>query len=717
MDWLRVFRRRIPFIPQMEAVECGSASLTMVLSYYGLHAPLAEVRQACGVGRDGSNAAAILKAAQDYGLEAEAFKADVHELYELLLPAILHWEFRHFLVLERINKRCAVLVDPAQGRITVSIETLRKAYTGVALAFRPEDHFVKRARKRPSLHRYTDLIKQHLPSLVQLFMASIFLQIVGIVMPMSQKILVDRVIVPKQEAWLWGLAVALIMAFLIQSALSYLRSWVIQTLQVAMDIKLVGGYMNHMLKLPLSFFLQRRSGDLIQRMDSNAVIQSPFSERTVSAVLDVFLLTGYAALMIAFNSRLAFLVMGLGSLRLLFQIAVQRVNQMIMSAELAAAGGASAVLFESLSSLETIKAAGAEGAFVRRWADRQIARVNSGLRREYLNLNLGTLMGLANSLGTTAVFLFAGKEVLDQQMTIGTFSAFLSLQGLFLAPLGSLLAAYEQIQYMGSHLARLDDVMETQAEPKGTKDPKNLKGIITLEQVSFSYTSTNQAAVEDISLEIKAGEKIALIGPTGAGKSTLARLLLGMHIPTRGVISFDGVDLREFNLSKLRNRMGVVLQETFLLNDTVQANLCLNDPDIPLKQMKEATRIACIDEVIEALPKGYDSVIGENGRTLSGGQRQRLSLARALAHNPSILLLDEATSSLDLETEAKVHKNLSSYGCTRILIAHRLATVLDADRIIVMDQGRIVQMGTYEALRNSQGLFRTMADSAEATHA
>lgn len=717
MDWQRNFRRRVPFIPQMEAVECGSASLTMVLSYYGHHAPLAEVRQACGVGRDGSNVTTILKAARDYGLDAEAFKADVHELYELPLPAILHWEFRHFLVLERINKRRAVLVDPAQGRITVSIETLRKGYTGVALAFEPEDHFAKRTRKRPSLRRYTDLIKEHLPSLVQLFMASIFLQIVGIVMPMSQKILVDRVIVPKQEAWLWGLALALIMAFLIESALSYLRSWVIQTLQVAMDFKLVGGYMNHMLKLPLSFFLQRRSGDLIQRMDSNAVIQNMFSERTVSAILDIFLLTGYAALMIAFNSRLAFLVMGLGSLRLLSQIAVQRVNQMIMSAELAAAGGASAVLFESLSSLETIKAAGAEGAFVRRWADRQIARVNSGLRREYLNLNLGTLMGLSNSLGTTAVFLFAGKEVLDQRMTIGTFSAFLSLHGLFLAPLGSLLAAFGQIQFMGSHLARLDDVMETQAEPTGTKDPQNLRGIIALDHVSFSYTSNNQAAVEDISLEIRAGEKIALVGPTGAGKSTLARLLLGMHIPTRGLISFDGVDLREFNLSKLRNRMGVVLQDTFLLNDTVQANLCLNGPDISLRQMKEATRIACIDDVIEALPKGYDSVIGENGRTLSGGQRQRLSLARALAHNPSILLLDEATSSLDLETEAKVHKNLSTYGCTRIIIAHRLATVLDADRIIVMDQGRIVQMGTYDELSTSQGLFRTMVDSAEATHA
>ncbi len=714
MDWRTLLRHRVPFLAQMEAVECGSASLAMVLAYYGHHAPLAEVRQACGVSRDGSNAAAILRAAREYGLEAEAFKAEVHELKELPLPAILHWEFRHFLVLERLNSRRAVLVDPARGRITVSIDTLAKAFTGVVLAFEPEDHFKRRARVRPSLSRYMDQVRQHLPSMAQLLMASIFLQIVGIVMPIGQKILVDRVIVPKQEAWLYGLAAALVMAFIVQSALTYARSWVIQNLQVALDFKLVGGFMNHLLKLPLSFFLQRRSGDLIQRMDSNAVIQNLLSERGVSALLDIFLITGYGALMLAYNRRLALLVMALGSLRLLFQIAVRRINQQIMSTELAAAGNASAMLYESLSSLETIKAAGAEGAFVRRWADRQIARVNSGLAREYLNLNLNTVMGLVNSLGTAAVFAVAGKEVLDQNMTIGTFSAFLSLQGLFLSPLGSLLSAYNQLQYASSHLARLDDVMETHPEPTGIREPKSLKGSISLEGVSFSYIANDPAAVEDINLEIRAGEKIALVGPNGAGKSTLARLLLGMHIPTHGVIRFDGIDLREFDLSKLRNRMGVVLQDTFLLDDTVRSNLCLNNPSLHLDRLKEAARIACIHDVIEALPKGYDSVIGENGRTLSGGQRQRLALARALSHDPAILLLDEATSSLDLETEAKVHSNLHTYGCTRILIAHRLATVQDADRILVMDHGRIVQEGTYESLLAVPGLFRTLVESAEA---
>ncbi len=716
MRWRNPFRRRVPYLAQMEAVECGSASLAMVLAYHGHHAPLSEVRQVCGVSREGSNANAILRAARGYGLDAEAFKAEVHELHTLPLPAILHWEFRHFLVLERIDSKEAVLVDPAQGRIHASLDALAKAFTGVVLAFEPEDSFKRRPKVRPSMRRYMDQVREHLPSLAQLILASVLLQVAGLVMPIGQKILVDRVIVPKQEAWLWGLALALGLAFFVQAALSYARSWVIQNLQVAMDFKLVGGFMNHLLKLPMSFFLQRRSGDLIQRMDSNAVIQNLLSERGVSALLDVFLVLGYGVLMVAFNARLACVVVALGSLRLMSQVAVRRINQQVMSTELAAAGNANAVLYESLSSLETIKASGSEGAFVRRWADRQIARLNSGLVREYLNLNLSTLMGLINSLGTAAVFAMAGMEVIQQRMTIGTFSAFLSLQGLFLTPLGSLLAAYNQLQYVGSHLARLDDVMETAAEPTGLREPETLQGQISLEGVSFSYSPDHPATVEDIHLEIRAGEKIALVGPTGAGKSTLARLLLGMHIPSRGAIRFDGCDLREFNLGKLRNRMGVVLQDTFLLNDTVRANLCLNDPSLPLDQLQEAARIACIHEVIEALPLGYDTVIGENGRTLSGGQRQRLALARALAHHPVVLLLDEATSSLDLETEQRVHANLARFGCTRILIAHRLATVVDADRILVMDGGCIVQEGTYDQLLAVPGLFRRLLESAGRLH-
>lgn len=693
----------------MEDTECGAACLAMVLAKHGHHAPLAEVRQACAVSRDGAGADALLAAADQFGLKAEAYLADLAELPLLPLPAILHWEFRHFLVLETITSTKAVVMDPAVGRRVLSLDELGTSYTGVALTFAIPDGFRKRRRRHPSRERYLALARAHLPSLAQVLAASVALQVVGLVLPLGQKILVDRVIVPQQNAWLWGLGVALAGTVLAQSLLTLARSWVIQRLQVVMDLVLVRSFTRHLLHLPMRFFLYRRSGDLIQRIDSNTEVQSLFTDQSVAALLDVFLLVGYGALMVAFSLKLGVLVMALGLVRVICQWATHKANARLMSAELAASGAASAVLTESLNALETIKAAGAEGAFVRRWAGWEVASANSGLRRQLLNLNLGTLMGLLSDLGSTAVFLVAGWEVLGQRMTLGTFSAFLMLQGLFLTPLGSLLSAFGQLQYLGSHLGRLDDVMETPVEPSGTNDPGVLKGAISLEEVSYRYAGTGDHTLSGINLQVRPGDMVALVGPTGAGKSTLARLLLGMHLPDGGTVRFDGADLRQLDLSRLRRQVGVVLQESFLLNDTVRANLSFYDPDLPQERLEEAARLACIHEVVAALPLGYGTVIGENGATLSGGERQRLCLARALANRPAVLLMDEATSALDPDTEAQVHRNLTSLGCTRILIAHRLSTVREADLILVLDHGRVAQMGSFQGLLEEPGLFRALA--------
>ena len=693
----------------MENAECGAACLAMVLARLGHHAPLAEVRQACAVSRDGASAASIIKGAAQFGLEGDAYTAQVAELALLPMPILLHWDFRHFLVLEKLTATKAVLMDPAVGRRTVGLAQLSRSYTGVALSFAPGPDFKKRRRRPFSMHRYASLAKTHFPSLVQVLFTSLALQAVGLVLPLGLKVLVDRVIAPQQANWLWGLGAALAGASLAQAALSFARSWIIQNLRLAMDLKLVQGFMAHLLRLPMGYFLQRRSGDLIQRLDSNAEVQSLFTDQSVAALLDVFLLIGYGSLMLAFSAKLGFLVIGLGLVRVACQWATRKAHTNLMAAELAASGGAAAVLLESLNALETIKAAGVEGAFVRRWADREVASSNSALRRQRLNLNLGALMLLLSDLGSTAVFLLAGWEVLEQRMTLGTFSAFLMLQGFFLKPLGSLLDAYGKLQYLDSHLGRLDDVMEAKAEPSGTRDPGLQTGNISLTDVAFTYTGARSHSLAGINLQVRCGDMIALVGPSGAGKSTLARLLLGMHIPDRGSIRFDGVDMRELELSRLRKRMGVVLQETFLLDDTVWANLSLNDPDLTREQMEEAARLACIHEVVAALPLGYDTVIGENGATLSGGQRQRLAIARALACRPSILLLDEATSALDPVTEKEVHHNLASLGCTRILIAHRMSTIRDADLILVLDQGGVVQVGSYQELEKEPGLFRTLA--------
>ncbi|HJW33515.1 MAG TPA: peptidase domain-containing ABC transporter [Holophagaceae bacterium] len=715
MDRLRP-RRKAPFIPQMEAVECGAASLAMVLGYHGHHAPLVEVRHACGVSRDGASALALLRAARGFGLEAEAVKVELEHLDDLPVPAILHWDFNHFLVLERLTAKGAVLVDPALGRRKVDLAELQKRFTGVALVFAPGEDFTPRPRRRPSLGRYVALLKASRPSLGQLLGASIMLQVVGLAFPVANQLLLDRVITPRQEPWLWGLAFGLAAATLGKVALSLLRAWVIQGLQTNLDLHLMGSFMAHLLHLPLGFFLQRAPGDLVQRVQSNAHLRDFFSSRSIAALLDAFLILGYAALMLAYSPRLGTVVLAFGLLRVGLLLALRERNQQIMAAELAASGREGGSLVEALSALETLKAVGAEGALLRRWTDRMVNRVNASLQRRELEITSAQGMALFQGLAAAAVLWIGGREVLAERMTVGVFASFIALQGLFMGPLESLLGAATQLQYLGNHLSRLDDVMEAAPEATGGVDPGRLKGAIELEDVAFAYTPGAPPVVAQIHIALAPGEKVALVGPSGAGKSTLARLLLGMHHPTAGSIRFDGRDLRELDLPKLRNQMGVVLQDTFLFDDTVRANLSLNDPELPLERLRWAAEQACVLDVIEALPLGFEARVGENGGLLSGGQRQRLALARALAHDPAVLLLDEATSALDLETEAKLHANLAALGCTRIVIAHRLATVKDADRILMLEGGRLVQSGTYAALRASAGPFRTLVDAMEVAH-
>lgn len=707
------WRRRVPYIPQMESVECGAASMAMILAYHGHHAPLSEVRESCGVSREGATALGILEAAKKYGMEAEAVSLELTGLPDLPLPAILHWNFSHFLVLERLTHDGAVLVDPSSGRIHIGQAELSRCFTGVALVFSPAQGFQPRVRRGPSLTRYIRLLRTWSPSLGQVLGASLMLQMVGLLFPVGSQILIDRVVIPHQETWLLGLALGLSLAVIGRTLLTLLRSWVVQAMQIAMDLTLMEQFMGHLLHLPLAFFHQRRPGDLMQRVQSNTTVRNLFSSRSISALLDGFLLLGYTSLMLAYSPALGGFLLLLAAIRIAILIALRERNQQIMASELVFAGMENSVLVEILSGLETLRAFGAEGIMLQRWANRAVERANWSLERQSLEIASRQVMSLLQGLTFATVFFVGGKQVLAGHITLGVFVAFLTLQGLFMEPLESLVKSLTQLQFLNNHLLRLDDVMATEVEPTGNKDPGRLQGAIELDQVSFSYGSGSPAVIRGLSVSICPGEKVALVGPSGAGKSTLARLLLGMHSPSEGVIRFDGMDLRDLNLQKLRNQMGVVLQETFLFNDTVRGNLSLNDPNLPLSTLQAAARTACIHDTLAALPEGYATLLGDNGKTLSGGERQRLSLARALSHNPAVLLLDEATSALDAPTEAEVHANLATLGCTRIIIAHRLATVMDADRILVLQSGRIVQEGTYGELATRPGLFQELVQAME----
>ena len=671
---------------------------------------MARLRKDCLVSRNGANAMDIVQAARVQGLHAGGRRLErLEELAALPAPAVLHWDFNHFVVLERVRGNEAVIVDPRIGRFPVRLENIGRHFTGIALVFSPAPGFARGSPSQPSLAHYATLLRGYVPNLAHVLLASLAAQALALLFPMATRILVDRVIVPSQAHWLWGLGIGMGMVVLASLVMTLVRGWVVQSLHNALDMSLMRRFLEHLLRLPLQFFAQREPGDLVQRVQSNAMLRGIFTDQSVGALLDAFLIAGYALLMLAFDWKLALVVLGFGSLRVLQLAILHRRNHRLMASELTAMGREENALISAMTGLESTKAFAAESRMVGQWQLAITAATNHRFQRRMLQLNATQLMVLLKGGAMAIVLWLGGMSVLEGDMSLGVFVAFLMLVGLFMAPLESLASAALEIQLLGTHLRRMDDVLGEDREPSGSRPADAISGEITLENVEFRYAGQTVPTLHAINLDIRRGEKVAIVGHSGAGKSTLAALMLAMHAPSGGSIRFDGVDLGDYDLSRLRRRMGVVLQEPFLFDDSVRSNIALHDPAMPIERVRRAAAIACIDDVVEALPQGYATRVGENGSLLSGGQRQRLALARAIAHGPAILLLDEATSALDPSTEARLHANLADLSCTRIVIAHRLSTVMDADRIVVLEAGRIVQQGKYGDLLREGGAFSRMA--------
>ena len=710
---MKLFRRKVRYIPQLELAECGAASLAMVLDHHGCSAPLVEVRVACGVSRDGSSAAAIVRAARGYGLNAAGLRIDPEELGKLPLPAILHWEFNHFVVLERVDKRGVVLVDPGRGRRKVSWSSLGASYTGVALGFEPTPKLARRASRSGSLARYLAVLSAERAGLIHTAAAALMLELLGLVAPSATQIAIDHVIKPARASWLLPLALAVVLATATRHVLELLRDRVLVGLRTALDITLVSDFVHHLCHLPLSFFEHRSTGDLMQRVEANGELRAITSQLVLSG-LDGLMLLAYASLMLAYDVRLGALALAVSFSRIvLFQLLRQGIREGSANV-MSLAGHEQGAMVEALAAPEMMRALGAEAMLSGRYVARMSERLNAELGVKQTVNALSSAMALFDGGATALVLWLGGTQVIDGQMTIGVFAGFLTLQGLVDRPLAALFQCFDRYLYAQSILSRVDDVLGTAPAAEGKRKLPELLGEIRFESVGFRHGPSSPALFENLSFRIAPGEKVALVGRSGQGKSTIMKLLLGIHRPTAGHISIDGVDLDQLDRQALASQVGVVLQEPFLLDDTVEHNLRLRVHDASLEELREAAQIACVHEVIEALPLGYRTALGgQGGVRLSGGQRQRLAIARAAVQKPRLLLLDEATSSLDLETEAKVHTRLGELGCTRVLIAHRLATVMDADRILVIDGGQITQQGSFRELAGQPGLFR---DLLEALH-
>ena len=708
--------KRIRFVPQTAAADCGSACLAMTLGLHGRQVALDEVRSVIGLSRHGIDAQHLVAAAEHFGLRARGVQLRTPEDLAFLDPgSILHWEFRHFVVFERVEKKGAWVLDPGTGRAFVTRAELDRALTGVALVFEPGPDFERGSgNARPSLlRRYLQRVLQHDAALIRVILLSVLLQLCALAVPVLTGLLIDRVL-PKGDHrlyWIMAVGAATLVAF---SALAnFVRAHILLTLRTRLDAQLTTDFLQHLIFLPFSFFQQRSTGDLLMRVNSNSAIRETLTSSVVSGALDGLMVTTYLVLLLVSDVRLGLVVAALAVLRVVVLVGAMRGRQRLTAESLQVQAAAQSYELQLLSGIEVLKACGAERRGIEVWSNLFVRELNVSLARSRLDALVSALLdGLALASPVT-VLLYGGTRVMSGDLTLGMMLALAALAAGFLAPLSQLVGNAAQFQLIGSYLERLEDVLAAPIEPQGRDlpQPESFAGQLSLHDVTFRYSPLVAPALADASFDVEPGSLIAIVGPSGSGKSTLTALAAGLLVPDAGRVGYDGRALAELPREWLRSHIAYVPQHSFLFGTTIRANIALQDPNIAFERIVEAAKLAEIHDEIETMPMGYDTLLADSGTSLSGGQRQRIALARALVNRPKMLILDEATSALDAVTEQRIQRNLLALRATRIVAAHRLSTIRDADLIVVLDHGRTVETGTHAELLARDGLYRQLVSA------
>jgi HlyB family type I secretion system ABC transporter len=684
----------------------------MILSYYGRKSRVAEIRDRYGIGRDGLTALDIVKAARNYGMRVRAIslRGQIDEFRFVSLPAIIHWEFNHFMVVERWSAKYVDVVDPAVGRKRLSREEFEQGFTGISIMMEPGEQFDRfsTSSRKLTLRSYAkQYIKRAPMTIVQLIAASLFLQIFGLGVPLLTKVIIDQVIPLRLSSLVPLLGVGVLSLLLAQLVVLVLRSLLLIYLQCRIDMHMHPKFFDHLFMLPLKFFQQRSTGDILTRVSSNTTIRDIVGTQFLSTVLDGSLVIVYMFILLWQSLSFGLVVMVIGILQFALLFGTQNEFRRRSDRELEAIGRSQGYVAEILTGMMTVKAAGAEQRAFQRWSNLFCDQLNSSIRRIYLASILESSITILRIVSPLLLLWLGVIQVLNGTMQLGTMIALNALAAIFIAPLASLASSATQLPIVRSHLERIGDVMEAdiEQEVQQAQEPPHLMGHIQLQDVSFKYDGNSPTVLKDITIDIRPGQKVAIVGPTGSGKSTLGKLLLGLYLPTEGEILYDGMPLRSLNYQSVRSQFGVIMQDASIFSGSIRQNIAFNNPDMDMESIVKAAQLAAFESDIRQMPMQYETFVAESGNALSGGQRQRLAIARALANNPSILLLDEATSALDVITERAIEENLKSLACTQIIIAHRLSTVRDADIILVLDQGRIVESGSHAELLARQGYY------------
>ncbi|NDJ55025.1 MAG: NHLP family bacteriocin export ABC transporter peptidase/permease/ATPase subunit [Chloroflexi bacterium] len=715
-------RKRVntPSILQMEAVECGAAALGMILAYYGRIVPLEELRARCGISRDGSRASNIIKAARQYGMTAKGFRKEIDSLKAETMPVIIFWKFNHFVVLEGFGRRWVYINDPASGQRKVTHEEFDKAYTGITLTFEPNDDFERggqRDRVLPSLWRR--LAGSRL-AIAYIMLAGLGVVFTGVIIPSFSRVFVDEILI-RGEEWIIPLLLGMLITAALRGMFTWFQQYHILRTEAKLALKSSSEVVLHILSLPMEFFYQRYAGEISSRVALNDLVARRLSTEISTTILSLPLIVFFLVIMFQYDVLLTLVGIGIALVNLvvLRLLARQRIdsNQRLLQEN----GKLFGVTLNGLLLIETLKAGGLEGDFFSQWAGHQAKALNAQQDLGRTDLILSVVPVFLGALNTGVILIVGGLRVIDGALTIGMLVAFQSLMASFLAPVNQFVTINRTVQEVDTSLRRLNDVLRYEPDPHAqlgaeaepVRNEGKLTGHLELVNLTYGYSRLGDPLIEDFNLVLQPGQRVALVGSSGSGKSTVAKLVAGLYQPWSGEILYDGLPRGAHSPAKLVSSIGMVDQDILLFQGSIRENLTLWDRTIPEVDIVQAAKDAAIHDAISQRQGGYNALVDEDGRNFSGGQRQRLELARALVTNPTLLILDEATSALDPITEQSIDRNLRRRGCSVLIVAHRLSTIRDSDEIIVMEQGRIVERGSHTELMQQDGAYTRLLASEE----
>ncbi|MBT2524371.1 NHLP family bacteriocin export ABC transporter peptidase/permease/ATPase subunit [Streptomyces sp. ISL-99] len=705
---------RTPTVLQMEAVECGAAALAMVLAHYGRHVPLEELRIACGVSRDGSRASNLLKAARSYGLQAKGMQMEATALAEVQAPAILFWEFNHYVVYDgtgrRFGRRGVHINDPDKGRRFVPTEDFDTSFTGVVLVFEPSESFRRGGRKPGVMSAVPARMRGTTGTLLAALLASLLLVAVGAAVPALSRTYIDMFLIGNQTSMLGPLFASMATMVALTAVLTGLQQANLLRGRIISSTLSSARFLRHLLRLPVTFFAQRSPADLVQRLQSNDAVAETLARDLAAAGVDGVVVILYAFLMWSYDPQLTFVGVTVALLNVVAMRIVIRLRATHTQKLRADSARLTNTSYTGLQLIETMKATGGENGFFRRWAGQHATTLDVQQRLGVPSAFLAVVAPTLATLNSALILWIGGLRAVEGHISIGLLVAFQALVARFTAPISRLNGVAGRIQDFAADVARLKDVesfpvdvLYSRREPD--ESTRRLKGHVTLEDITFGYSPLDKPLLNGFSLAVGPGQQVALVGGSGSGKSTVSRLISGLYIPWEGTIRIDGQRLEDISRSALAASVSFVDQDVFLFEGTVRDNVALWDPSIPDEAVAAALQDAALYDVIARRPDGIHSRVEQDGRNFSGGQRQRLEIARALVRRPSILVLDEVTSALDAETERVIIDNLRRRGCACVVIAHRLSTVRDSDEIVVLDHGSVVERGRHEDLVAAGGAY------------